>query len=322
MNILLTGGAGFIGTHLTKKLLDEGHIVLAVDNFGSNYDPALKRRNVAPFEGRPGYYLFEGDIRESSFLHLLFGTYAIDVVVHLAGLAGVRPSLQQPASYFDTNVTGTVTLLQTMRDFKVSKIVFASSSSVYGERNEIPFRETDRIEELASPYAISKRTGEMLLQNYHQLFGLNAYCLRFFTVYGPNQRPDMAISRFIQRLFDGERIQLYGNGQSLRDYTYVNDIVAGIVRAIERVNGFEIINLGGARPVALIDLVRKLEQYTGRKARLDYRPEQPGDVSQTAADLTKAAHLLGYQPRVSLEEGLQRMVNWFQAEHTSLLEEK
>ncbi|WP_138991409.1 NAD-dependent epimerase/dehydratase family protein [Larkinella sp. C7] len=322
MNILLTGGAGFIGTHLTKKLLDEGHIVLAVDNFGSNYDPALKRRNVASFEGRPGYYLFEGDIRESSFLHLLFGTYAIDVVVHLAGLAGVRPSLQQPASYFDTNVTGTVTLLQTMRDFKVSKIVFASSSSVYGERNEIPFRETDRIESLASPYAISKRTGEMLLQNYHQLFGLNAYCLRFFTVFGPNQRPDMAISRFIQRLFDGERIQLFGNGQSLRDYTYVNDIVAGIVRAIERVKGFEIINLGGARPVALIDLVRKLEQYTGRKARLDYRPEQPGDVSQTAADLTKAAHLLGYQPRVSLEEGLQRMVNWFQAEHTSLLEEK
>lgn len=322
MNILLTGGAGFIGTHLTKKLLDEGHIVLAVDNFGSNYDPALKRRNVASFEGRPGYYLFEGDIRESSFLHLLFGTYAIDVVVHLAGLAGVRPSLQQPASYFDTNVTGTVTLLQTMRDFKVSKIVFASSSSVYGERNEIPFRETDRIESLASPYAISKRTGEMLLQNYHQLFGLNAYCLRFFTVYGPNQRPDMAISRFIQRLFDGERIQLFGNGQSLRDYTYVNDIVAGIVQAIERVKGFEIINLGGARPVALIDLVRKLEQYTGRKARLDYRPEQPGDVSQTAANLTKAAHLLGYQPRVSLEEGLQRMVNWFQAEHTSLLEEK
>ncbi|GAB3890783.1 GDP-mannose 4,6-dehydratase [Larkinella knui] len=322
MTILVTGGAGFIGTHLTKRLLDEGHIVLAVDNFCSNYDPELKRRNVANFKNQPGYYLFEGDIRESHFLHLLFGTYPVDAVIHLAGLAGVRPSLQKPAAYFDTNVTGTVTLLQTMQDFKVDKMVFASSSSVYGERNETPFRESDLIEGLASPYAISKRTGEMVIQNAHQLYGLNAYCLRFFTVYGPNQRPDMAISSFIRRLFAGERIQLFGTGQSVRDYTYVNDIVAGIVRAVERVSGFEIINLGSGRPIALIDLVRHLEYFTGRKARIEYRPDQLGDVSRTFADLSKAAQLLGYQPRVLLEEGLQRMVNGFQAEQTFLLEEK
>ncbi len=308
MTILLTGGAGFIGHTLTHQLLNQGHSVLLVDNFNHSYDPAVKWRHIESLRPRLHWQLYQGDIRDPAFLLAIFQQYTVDVVVHLAGLAGVRASLADPHAYFDHNLTGTAVLLDAMRSTGVKRLVFASSSSVYGVGAGGAFRETDPADESVSPYAQSKRAAEQLCYDHHQQHGLAVFCLRLFTVYGPQQRPDMAISRFIRQLHTGQPISLFGNGESRRDYTYVDDVVSGIEQAIERVLGYEIINLGSARPVRLRELVSLLEHLTGRRVPIQWLAVQPGDVPYTHAAIDKARRLLNYQPATDLAEGLRRMV--------------
>ena len=312
MTILITGGAGFIGHTLTSYLLNQGHTVLLVDNFNDSYDPAIKWQHIDSLRHLPNWSLFQGDIRDKRFLRQIFRTHAIDGVIHLAGLAGVRASLQNPAAYFDHNVNGTTVLLDAMRAANVNRLVFASSSSVYGARTGGTFQETDSAEDSVSPYALSKRAAERVCLQHHQLYGLNVFCLRFFTVYGPQQRPDMAISRFIHQLYTDQPICLFGDGRSQRDYTYVDDIVRGISQAMERVKGYELINLGSANPVTLLELIAQLEQLTRQRVPINWLSMQPGDVPYTHAAIEKARRILDYRPTTDLYEGLRRMVASYQ----------
>ena len=316
MTILITGGAGFIGHTLANQLLIQGHTVLIVDNFNHSYDPTIKWQHIQNLRHLPNWSLYQGDIRDAGLLQQIFHTHSIDCVVHLAGLAGVRASLRDPSAYFDQNVTGTAVLLDAMRANGIKRLVFASSSSVYGIRSGGKLDETDSAEHSVSPYALSKRAAERLCQKHHRLYGLDVFCLRLFTVYGPQQRPDMAIARFIHQLHTGQPLCLFGDGQSQRDYTYVDDVVAGISQAIERVKGYEIINLGSANPVTLLDLIAMLEQLTKRRVPIEWLTEQPGDVPYTHAAIGKARKLLDYRPATNLEEGLRRMVNSYQQTHT------
>ncbi|MCX6218948.1 NAD-dependent epimerase/dehydratase family protein [Spirosoma sp.] len=312
MTILITGGAGFIGHTLTRHLLAMGHTVLLLDNFNSSYDPAIKWQHIQSIRHLSGWSLYRGDIRDSGLLNQIFSAHRVDGVIHLAGLAGVRPSLQNPSAYMEHNVNGTAVLLEAMRLFNVKRFVFASSSSVYGSRSGGVFLETDCAENSVSPYAFSKRAAERLCQQHHQLYGLHVFCLRLFTVYGPQQRPDMGISRFIQQLKNRQSITLFGDGLSRRDYTYVDDIVAGISRSIERVKGYEIVNLGSAHPVTLLELIGMLEQLTKRRVPINWLADQPGDVPYTHASIEKARRLLDYQPATGLKDGLRNMVNQYQ----------
>lgn len=313
-HILLTGGAGFIGSHLTRTLLDRGDRVTVLDDFNDYYDPALKRRNVAPFltgDERDAYRLVEGDIRNAELVDGLFRDGRFDAVVHLAARAGVRPSLAEPILYEDVNCIGTLRLLEAARRHGPEVFTFGSSSSVYGINEKIPFAETDPVELPISPYATTKRAGELLCFNYHHLYGLKTSCLRFFTVYGPAQRPEMAIHKFTDLLARGQAVPLYGDGSTRRDYTYVSDIVAGIVAALDLAPGFEIFNLGGAETTELKDLVHWLAAELAVEPRIDYLPAQPGDVPITYADVEKAGRLLGYSPKVGIREGLRRFVAWY-----------
>ena len=312
MTILLTGGAGFIGSAVAKRLLAAGHTVLIADNFNPSYDPALKWQHIHALQGLPNWQLCEGDIRQPTFLDRLFGENGIDGVIHLAGLTGVRASLRDPTAYFDHNLNGTSVLLEAMRRAGVNRFVFASSSSVYGERTADPFSETDRTDKPVSPYALSKRAAELLCYQHHLLYGLSAYCLRLFTVYGPGQRPDMALSRFVDQLMTGQPLTLYGDGRSRRDYTYVGDVVTGIERAIECVDGYELINIGSANPISLADVVSLLEQLTGRRAVINRLARQEGDVGYTHANIHKARHLLGYQPATDIRTGLSQMISHYE----------
>ncbi len=315
-HILVTGGAGFIGSHLISRLLGRGERITVLDDFNDFYDPARKRANVAPMIGRDDYRLIEGDIRDAELVERLFDPAAegggFDAVVHLAARAGVRPSLQQPILYEEVNCIGTLNLLEAARRHGPEVFVFGSSSSVYGINRKVPFSEADPIDLPISPYATTKRTGELMCFNYHHLYGLKTPCLRFFTVYGPAQRPEMAIHKFTDLLARGETIPLFGNGESRRDYTYVDDIVAGIVAALDLAPGFEIFNLGGAETTRLGDLVRWLAKELAVEPRIEYLPDQPGDVPITYADVSKAERLLGYAPRVPIREGLRRFVAWYQ----------
>jgi UDP-glucuronate 4-epimerase len=313
-HILVTGGAGFIGSHLTRRLLGRGDRVTTLDNFNDFYDPARKRTNVRPFleEHADAYRLVEGDIRDEQLVDELFAAGDLDAVVHLAARAGVRPSLQQPILYEDVNCIGTLRLLEAARRHGPEVFVFGSSSSVYGINKKVPFAEIDRVDQPISPYATTKRTGELLCYNYHHLYGLKISCLRFFTVYGPAQRPEMAIHKFTDLLARGEEIPLFGDGSSRRDYTFISDIIDGVVAALDAELGFEILNLGGAETTALGDLVQWLAAELAVEPRIDYRPDQPGDVPITYADVTKAGRLLGYSPKVPIREGLARFVAWYQ----------
>jgi UDP-glucuronate 4-epimerase len=310
-HVLVTGGAGFIGSHLTRRLLATGHRVTVLDDFNDFYDPARKRANVAPLLGRDDYRLVEGDIRDAALVEALFGDGAFDAVVHLAARAGVRPSLREPVLYEDVNCIGTLRLLEAARRHGPSNFVFGSSSSVYGINRKLPFAEDDPVDQPISPYATTKRAGELLCFNYHHLYGLRTSCLRFFTVYGPAQRPEMAIHKFTDLLARRRPVPLYGDGSTRRDYTYVDDIVDGVVAALELQPGFEILNLGGAETTALIDLVRWLAEELAVEPRIEYLPEQPGDVPITYADVAKAGRLLGYSPKVPIRDGLRRFVAWY-----------
>ena len=313
MKILITGGAGFIGSHLADRRLTRGDRVVVLDDFNDFYEPAVKRANVAPHRGNPAYRLVEGDIRDRGLVRRLFDEEKFDAVAHLAARAGVRPSLAEPVLYEEVNCIGTLHLLEAAIAHGKPRFVFASSSSVYGISKRLPFAEDDPVDCPISPYATTKRSGELQVFNAHHLHGLPAVCLRFFTVYGPRQRPEMAIARFIRCLEEGRTIPFHGDGSSRRDYTYIDDIVDGVEAALDRTLGFEIVNLGGARPVTLSDLVRFLEKATGRTARLDRKPDQPGDVPVTYASTEKAERLLGFKARVPLEEGLRRSVEWHRA---------
>ncbi|HEX8499691.1 MAG TPA: GDP-mannose 4,6-dehydratase [Pyrinomonadaceae bacterium] len=312
-NVLVTGGAGFIGSHLVGRLLGEGGWrVTVVDDFNDFYDPGVKRRNVAAHAGRDDFRLHEADIRDRAALERVFEGAGFDVVVHLAARAGVRPSLSEPLLYSETNIGGTLNLLELARAHGTGQFVFGSSSSVYGENEKVPFAEDDPVARPISPYAATKAAGELLCHTYSHLFGVRTVCLRFFTVYGARQRPDLAIHKFARLISAGEPIPVFGDGTTRRDYTYVDDIIAGVRAAMDYGGApFEVFNLGESRTVSLSELIGLLERELGRKAVIDRQPPQPGDVPQTFADVSKARRLLGYDPRTQIEEGIRRFVEWF-----------
>lgn len=305
--VLVTGAAGFIGSNLTSRLVTEGYQVSGIDNFDDFYDPALKLNNIAEFIANPKFKLFKGDIRDKAFLRSVFNEDKPDYVVHLAARAGVRPSIEQPDLYYDVNVNGTLCLLEVMRECDVKNLIFASSSSVYGNNQKVPFSETDSVDNPISPYAATKKAGELLCHTYHHLYNFNIYCLRFFTVYGHNQRPEMAIQQFGRLIEQENIIRMYGDGSSRRDYTYIDDIISGITASINLVSGYEIINLGNNDTVKLIDLIRLIGTIIGKEPMIEELPMQPGDVNITYADIDKAKKLLNYQPKHSIEEGLNKM---------------
>lgn len=319
--ILVTGGAGFIGSHLSERLLKAGNKVLVIDNFNDYYDPAIKRNNIEevkktciesdiPLEN---YKVFEGDIRDNEFLKGVFSN-KIDSIMHLAAMAGVRPSIQDPSLYYDVNITGTVNLLERCRENGIKQFVFASSSSVYGNNEKVPFSESDRVDKPISPYAATKKSGELLCHTYSHLFDMNIACLRFFTVYGPRQRPDLAINKFTRLILEDKEIPFYGDGTTSRDYTFVDDIVTGIVSSINYVNTdkkvFEIFNIGGDKTVSLIEMVKAIEEVLGKKAKLNILPMQPGDVNRTCADITHSRKIIGYNPQTSFKEGIKNFIDW------------
>lgn len=308
---LVTGGAGFIGSHLTEALIADGHEVVVFDDYNDYYDATIKEGNLAGVKAG----IVRGDIRDDALVARTFKEHAFDGVFHLAARAGVRPSIADPRLYFSTNMDGTLNLLEACRNHGVRDFIFASSSSVYGVNSKVPFAETDLIERTISPYAATKLAGEQMCSNYAHLFGLRCMCLRFFTVYGPRQRPDLAISKFTKAILAGKPIDRYGDGSTARDYTYVEDIIQG-VRAAARYtekSSFEIFNLGGSATTTLNELIALVEQATGRKAAINQLPDQPGDVPRTYADVSKAAKLLGYEPHTPIKNGIAKYVDWVRA---------
>jgi len=315
MKVLITGSAGFIGSHLAERWVADADVV-GLDNFDPYYPRSRKERNLAGLLERDTFTFVEGDIRDDALLDQLFAEHAFDLVVHIAARGGVRPSIEEPALYFDVNVTGTLNVLEAMRHHGVGRMVFASSSSVYGVNPDVPWREDAAVLQPISPYAATKVANELTCHTYHHLYGQSITCLRFFTVYGPRQRPDMAIHKFTRMLLAGEPIPFYGDGSSRRDYTYIDDILDGVSAAMERDLGFEIVNLGNSQTVSLDELVTTLAETAGVEPVLDRQPVQPGDVPQTCADIGKAVGLLDYAPSTSLAEGVERFVAWYREEHT------
>ena len=312
MHYLVTGGAGFIGSHLVEALLKQNHQVTVIDDFNHYYSPEIKRLNIAGF--RDKIQLIEGDIRDAILVERTFTKGSFDGVIHLAARAGVRPSIQSPKLYFTTNIDGTFNLLDACRHHEVKNFIFASSSSVYGVNEKVPFSETDALTRTISPYAATKLAGEQICSNYSHLFGIRCMCLRFFTVYGPRQRPDLAISKFTKNILSDLPIQQYGDGTTARDYTYVEDIVSGILAAADyHESQFEIINIGGSATTTLAELIKLVEDACGKKASIEVVGDQPGDVPRTFADVTKAQSLLGYSPQTPIAEGVKKYVEWFKS---------
>ncbi len=311
--ILITGGAGFIGSHLVDRLLTEGNWrVVVVDDFNDFYGPGLKRENLKVHQDNPNFRLWEADIRQQTALRPVFAEENFQCLVHLAARAGVRPSLAQPQLYAETNINGTLSLLELARVHGIKQFVFGSSSSVYGINAKAPFSENDPIRQPISPYAVTKASGELLCHCYSHLYGIRCLCLRFFTVYGPRQRPDLAIHKFASLISKQKPIPVFGDGTSRRDYTYIDDIIAGLNAAIDyTASNYEVINLGESRTVELRELISLLENELGLKATIDRQPPQPGDVPQTYADITKAKRLLNYEPQIQIEAGIHRFVDWF-----------
>ncbi|HEX6732384.1 MAG TPA: GDP-mannose 4,6-dehydratase [Pyrinomonadaceae bacterium] len=312
-SILITGGAGFIGSHLVDRLLaDPETTITVVDDFNDFYDPSIKHANIQEHLASDRYRLAEADIRDRKALEKIFEKESLDCIVHLAARAGVRPSLTQPELYSQTNIDGTLNLLELARQHGVKQFVFGSSSSVYGINAKVPFSEDDPIRQPISPYAATKAAGELICHTYSHLYGLRCICLRFFTVYGPRQRPDLAIHKFAQLMSQGKPIPVFGDGSTRRDYTYVDDIIGGVLAAIKYDRSdYEVINLGESRTVELRELIGLLEKELDIQATIERLPPQPGDVPQTFADITKARQLLNYNPQTQIEDGLRRFVHWF-----------
>lgn len=322
-NILVTGGAGFIGSHLCKRLLLEGNNVIIIDNFNEFYDPQIKRNNIGEIKNTmkknsiniDKLELYEGDFRNIEFLNELFDNNEINMIVHLAAMAGVRPSIENPQLYYDVNITGTLNLLEQCRRKNIKKFVFASSSSVYGNNQKVPFAETDIVDNPISPYAATKKSGELLCHTYHHLYDMSIASLRFFTVYGPGQRPDLAIHKFTKLINEGKPIPFFGDGSTSRDYTYIDDIVDGIVKSIEWVEKnekeYDVFNLGGDKTVSLKEMVEAIENTLCIDAIINKLPMQPGDVNRTCADISHSKEILGYNPRTTFKEGIEKFVKWY-----------
>jgi UDP-glucuronate 4-epimerase len=309
MKALITGAAGFIGSHLSERLLAEGWSVVGVDNFDDFYDPQIKRRNIGNCLKNENFLLTEADIRDSDAMDKVIGQ-DVQIVVHLAALAGVRPSIAQPLLYADVNINGTMVLLELVKKHGIDKFIFGSSSSVYGNNEKVPFSEDDNVDFPISPYAATKKAGELICHTYHHLYGVSVTCLRFFTVYGPRQRPDLAIHKFAKLIEQDKPIPVYGDGTMMRDFTYIDDIVDGVVSAMTRCVGFNIYNLGESQPITVNDLIAEMEKALGKKATRQYQPPQPGDVERTYADITKSVRELGYNPKTPIQAGLASFVAW------------
>jgi len=313
----VTGAAGFIGSHVSAALLARGDRVFGLDNFDPFYDRRIKERNLATLSARPSFSFLEGDIRDASALARWGEGIPADALIHLAAKAGVRPSVGDPVGYADVNIQGTIRMLEWARDRKIPKVLFASSSSVYGGNTKVPFSEDDFVDHPASPYAATKKAGELLCHTYCHLYGMNIAALRFFTVYGPRQRPEMAIHKFTRRILDGEGIDLYGDGSSRRDYTYIDDIVSGVLGAMDAPPGYRVYNLGESATISLSELVALLERACGKSAVRRHRPVQPGDVPVTYADIARARQEIGYDPRTPIELGVSRFVEWYRSSETT-----
>jgi UDP-glucuronate 4-epimerase len=319
--ILVTGAAGFIGSHVAQAILGRGDSVVALDNLNPYYDPARKRANLANIQSQALdsrlFTFTEGDIRDRTLVDELFAEYAFDGVAHLAAMAGVRVSVENPYLYYDVNLNGTLTLLDVAWQHELANFVFASTSSAYGNTRQIPFVETDACDRPLAPYPASKRAAEMLSFTYHHLYGQNVTVLRFFTVYGPRGRPDMMAYKVAENIVSGLEVPLYNGGQMHRDWTYIDDIVAGVIAAIDRPLGYEVINLGRGEPVLLADFVHLIERLAGRKANLMPAPMPESDVPYTYADISRARDLLGYDPKISVEEGVRRFWEWYESDRYS-----
>ena len=312
MKALVTGGAGFIGSHVCEVLLDRGDKVVCLDNFNNYYDPLIKEKNIASFSSNKNFYLVREDITNYNAMHDVFDDYCPNKVIHLAARAGVRPSIENPLLYQKTNIEGTLNLLELARNHReVSKFIFASSSSVYGNRNNVPFSEADNVDNPISPYAATKKAGELLCSTYSHLFDIPITCLRFFTVYGPRGRPDMAPYKFTKAILEEKPIERFGDGTSSRDYTHISDIVDGILLALDKNLDFGVINLGDSQPIELNYLINLIEEATGKKAKIITKPLQEGDVSTTYADISKAKKLLGWKPKMFIEPGIDGLVRWY-----------
>ncbi|MCB2342137.1 GDP-mannose 4,6-dehydratase [Clostridium estertheticum] len=322
-SILVTGGAGFIGSNLCDYLLKNNNKIIIVDNFNDFYNPLIKRNNITKIQNSmkinnitgDNLIIKEGDIRDTIFLTKIFSLYKIDIVIHLAAMAGVRPSIINPFLYNEVNMTGTLNLLDLCNKYKINKFIFASSSSVYGNNEKLPFTESDPVDSPISPYGATKKSGELLCHVYSHLYGFNIACLRFFTVYGPRQRPDLAIYKFTESILKGKEISIFGDGTTKRDYTYIDDIVQGIDKAIRWTttdkNKYEIFNLGGSTTIMLKYMIERIEIELGTKAIVKHLPMQPGDVNITYANISKSKEILGYKPITNFDYGIHKFVKWF-----------
>ena len=312
---LITGGAGFIGSTLADRLLKEENKVIVIDNFNDYYNPEVKENNIKNNLSNPNYKLERIDIRNSEDVDRVFCENKIDNIMHLAAMAGVRPSIENPVLYQEVNCLGSQNILEAMKKYNVKNIVFASSSSVYGNIKTVPFKETDIVDYAISPYAATKKANEVMCHVYHKLYGFNVIMLRFFTVYGERQRPDLAINKFTRLIMEGKPIPVYGDGTTSRDYTYIQDIIDGIMKSFkyieENKNVYEILNLGESEPITLTQMINTIEKVLDKKAIINKLPMQPGDVDRTYADISKAKRLIGYEPKTSFEEGIYNFVKWF-----------
>jgi len=317
MKVLVTGGAGFIGSNLVKSLLKVGHQVVVIDNFNDYYDPKIKENNIKQFIKHGNFKLYRPDILNQMRLAEIFKKEEIDKVIHLAAMAGVRNSIDKPNLYVDVDVKGTINLLDLAVKYNIKQFVFASSSSVYGERKDLPFSEDMKLDSQASPYATAKRSAELFCRNYHNLYDLNISILRFFTVFGPRQRPNMAISKFTKLIAQGQPVPMFGDGSTTRDYTYISDIVRGIKLVLEVNPRFEIFNLGSGRQVKLLTLIEVIGNSLGKKSKIKELPAQPGDVPVTYADITKAKDRLNYQPQIDIRRGVAKFTQWYMKEKSN-----
>jgi len=318
MNVLITGTAGFIGSHVAEYFLERGHFVAGIDNFDNFYPERYKKLNMSKFENHGNFKFYFADIRNRKNLDIIFLSHNIDVVIHLAAKAGVRPSIDSISEYYDVNVNGTVTLLEAMKEYKVSKMLFASSSSVYGNNTSVPFSESDPVDNPISPYASTKKSGELVCHVYSYLYGFDITCLRFFTVFGPRQRPDLAIHKFTRLIETGKPIPFFGDGTTARDYTFIHDIVDGISKAFLHLKGYKIYNLGESRVITLSQMVNTIEQALDKKALLEILPMQEGDVKITYADITKAREEIGYSPVYGFDEGMAEFIKWYKENKNQL----
>lgn len=311
MSIAVTGGAGFIGSSLCERLINLNQDIICIDNFNNFYNPLIKENNIKNLINNKNFKLYKIDICDIKSLGKIFAENKIELVIHLAAMAGVRPSIVNPLIYEKVNIEGTLNILNCLKEYNIKKLIFASSSSVYGGNKKIPFSEDDKVDNPISPYAATKKAGELICYTYHHLYDISVYCFRFFTVYGPRQRPEMAIFKFTKKIFNGQEISIYGDGSSSRDYTYIDDIINGIINSIQNIKGYEIINLGNSHPTTLKELIKIIEEASGKYAKIKFEEMKPGDVFTTFADIKKAIKMINYNPQTSIYDGINKFISWF-----------